>query len=66
MAVNKRWSMKKICDQVINNIERAQGDLENLMYEYHEVHPEIAQVFLTVHEGLEIFKPVMQKQRDEI
>jgi len=66
MAVNTRWAMKKVCDQAINDIERAQVNLANLICTYQEFHPDIATVFKLAFDCLEPIKPLIFQQREKI
>jgi hypothetical protein len=66
MPKQTRWEMKRIAEQAINDLERAQGNLANLAVIYADAHPDIAEVWRCCFDALEPVKAVIQRQQGEL
>jgi len=42
MAKQKRWQYKRVLDQAVNDCSRAMSNLEQIVNDYQELHPEVA------------------------
>jgi len=66
MPDSKRWHYKRVFDQAINDLERAQENMAQLALDYNEHHPEISIIVKQCFDATDLIKVPLVKLRNEI
>ena len=66
MPRQKRWALKRECDRVIEDIERAQAHLVAVYEAFAAPHPEYAQQLYVMGQALGSVSQVIGQFRDEV